>query len=130
MPLRKNIIDLYSHGLIDEWLNEPDPQNPEHKPNLPFEGYANDIIGELQQKERQVQKAEALKAEVQTRYGRLKVSRQKSLLIPIQERSVQIKSIMNGSMKPLTSVDFLKSILRLMALQASKVPTCPIWQKP
>ena len=73
MPLRKNIIDLYSHGLIDEWLNETDPQDPEYKPNLPFEGYANNIIGELQQKEREVQKAEALKAEVQIRYGRLKV---------------------------------------------------------
>jgi hypothetical protein len=72
MPLRKNIIDLYSHGLIDEWLHEPDPQDPEYKPNLPFQGYANTIIEELQQKERDVQKAEALKAEVQVRYERLK----------------------------------------------------------
>jgi hypothetical protein len=73
MPLRKNVIDLYAHGLIDEWLNEPDRQNPEYKPNLPFEGYINNIIAELQRKEQEVQKAEALKAEVQTRYERLKV---------------------------------------------------------
>jgi hypothetical protein len=69
MPLRKNIIDLYSHGLIDEWLHESDPQDPEYKPNLPFEGYANTIIEELQQKQHEVQKGEA---EVQIRYGRLK----------------------------------------------------------
>jgi hypothetical protein len=71
MPLRKNIIDLYAHGLIDEWLHEPDPQDPEYEPNLPFEAYTNNIIRELQQKELEVQKAEALKAEVQIRYGRL-----------------------------------------------------------
>jgi hypothetical protein len=73
MPLREDIIDLYSHGLIDEWLNETDPQIPEYKPNLPFEAYAIEIITELQAKEKEVQKAEALKAEIQTRFAKLKV---------------------------------------------------------
>jgi len=73
MPLREDIIDLYSHGLIHEWLDETDPRNPEYKPNLPFEAYANEIIAEIQAKEKEVQKAEALKAEIQTRFARLKV---------------------------------------------------------
>jgi hypothetical protein len=82
MPLREDIIDLYSHGLIDEWLNETDPENPEHRPNLPFEAYANEIIGELQKKEKEVQKVEALKAEIQTRFARLKVIPPKILTDP------------------------------------------------
>ena len=82
MPLREDIIDLYSHGLIDEWLNETDPLDPEHRPNLPFEAYANEIIGELQEKEKEVQKAEALKAEIQTRFARLKVIPPKILTDP------------------------------------------------
>jgi hypothetical protein len=82
MPLREDIIDLYSHGLIDEWLNETDPENPEHKANIPFEAYANEIIAELQAKEKEVQKAEALKAEIQTRFARLKVIPPKILTDP------------------------------------------------
>jgi len=82
MPLREDIIDLYSHGLIDEWLNETDLQNPEHKRNLPFEAYANEIIAELQAKEKEVQKAEALKAEIQTRFARLKAIPPKILTDP------------------------------------------------
>ncbi len=73
MPLRRDIVDLYSHGLMDEWLNEPDVQDPEYKANLAFEGYASRIITDLQNKEREVQKAEAVKAEAQTRLARLKV---------------------------------------------------------
>ena len=82
MPLREDIIDLYSHGLIDEWLGETDPQKPEYRPNLPFEAYANEIISELQKKEKEVQKAEALKAEIQTRFARLKVIPPKILTDP------------------------------------------------
>ena len=82
MPLREDIIDLYSHGLIHEWLDETDPRNPEYKPNLPFEAYANEIIAEIQAKEKEVQKAEALKAEIQTRFARLKVIPPKILTDP------------------------------------------------
>lgn len=82
MPLREDIIDLYSHGLIDEWLDETDPQNPDYKPNLPFEAFAVEIITELQVKEKEVQKAEALKAEIQTRFARLKVIPPKILTDP------------------------------------------------
>ena len=72
MPVRESIIDLYSHGLIDEWLKDPDSHDPESKPNLRFEAYAKKIVEELQEKEREVQRAEALKAEVKTRYATLK----------------------------------------------------------
>ena len=82
MPLREDIIDLYSHGLIDEWLKESEPQEHDYKPNLPFQAYANEIIGELQVKEKEVQKAEALKAEIQTRLARLKVIPPKILTDP------------------------------------------------
>jgi uncharacterized membrane-anchored protein YjiN (DUF445 family) len=73
MPLRRDIVDLYSHGLMDEWLNEPKLHDPNYKVNFPFERYASGIIEDLQKKEREVQKAEAVKAEVQTRFARLKV---------------------------------------------------------
>jgi hypothetical protein len=72
MPVRESVIDLYSHGLIDEWLKDPDPYDPQSKPNLRFEEYVKKIVEELQEKEREVQRAEALKAEVKTRYATLK----------------------------------------------------------
>ena len=44
MPTRESIIDLYSYDLFDEWLNEPDRENPNYKPNMRFAGYANRIV--------------------------------------------------------------------------------------
>ena len=82
MPLREDIIDLYSHGLIDEWFDEADPQKPDYRPNLPFEAYVKEIIAELQVKEKEVQEAEALKAEIQTRFARLKAIPPKILTDP------------------------------------------------
>ncbi|MFC1862640.1 hypothetical protein ACFL1Z_01635 [Thermodesulfobacteriota bacterium] len=42
LPTREVILDLYSNGILDDWLNLSDEVNPNNKPNKRFEHFVTD----------------------------------------------------------------------------------------
>jgi hypothetical protein len=72
LPTGEAIIDMNSHGILDDWLNHsPDPDRPSYKPNKQFEPFAREIVMGLEIEQVQKRKTEEIKATIKEKYKSL-----------------------------------------------------------